>query len=100
MCHWTKSQGGPHNSCTLIVTLQLSVGDHSFRIRVGSLEKPCSGTLEQWPRGIDTLKQIALSTRLRYPSLKRSAWQGFGGEPILIQPPPVTEGLLLMANIN
>ena len=53
-----------------LVTLQLSVGDPSFRIRMGSLEKPCSGTLEQWPRGLDTLKQIVLDTFLRYPSLE------------------------------
>ena len=55
---------------TLQVTLQLSVGAPSFRIRMGSLEEPCSGTLEQWPRGHDTLKHIAFNTFLRYPSLK------------------------------
>jgi hypothetical protein len=44
------------------VTLQLKVGDHSFRIRMGSLEKPCNGTLEQWTQRLDTLKEIALCT--------------------------------------
>jgi hypothetical protein len=41
-----------------------------FRIRMGSLEKPCSGTFDQWPWEFDTLKQATMNTFLRYPSLQ------------------------------
>ena len=60
---------------------------------MGSPEKPCSGTLGRLTRRLDTFKEVALSATHRLPFLRRSASQGFGGEPILVQPPPITEGL-------
>jgi hypothetical protein len=52
----------------ILVTLQLQVENHLFRTRMGSPEKPCSGTLGDRLKGRIPLVRLRLALPIDYPS--------------------------------